>query len=133
MRRAWVVIGAAVLFAGCDGGVTGASATTGTYTLRTVNGESLPYTTSGSGANKTEILDDKFILYEGNTYQESGTTRVTVNGTASTVPISETGSYQTLGTSMTFLNSAGNRQRIALGDGSKITFVDNGLTLVFRK
>ena len=128
-----LIVAAVLMSFGCDGGVTGASATTGTYTLRTVNGESLPATISGSGANKTEILDDKIILYEGNTYQESGTTRVTVNGTASTVPISETGSYQTLGTSMTFLNSAGNRQRIALGDGSKITFVENGLSLVFRK
>ena len=132
MRKLWIVA-AALLLSGCDSGVTGASATTGTYTLRSVNGASLPATISGSGANKTEIMDDKFILYEGNTYQETGTMRVTVNGTASTVPISETGSYQTLGTSMTFLNSAGTRQRVALGDGSKITFVENGLSLVFRK
>jgi hypothetical protein len=68
MKRAWVVI-AAVLFGACDGGVVGASATAGTYPLRTINGESLPYTISGSGANKTEIIDDKFILYEGNPYQ----------------------------------------------------------------
>jgi hypothetical protein len=132
MKRAWVVI-AAVLFAACDGGVVGASATAGTYPLRTINGESLPYTISGSGANKTEVIDDKFILYEGNTYQESGTMRVTVNGTASTVAISETGSYATLGTSMTFTNSPGTRQRVAIGDGSKITFVENGLSYIFRK
>ena len=132
MKKAWILIAAAVL-AGCDSGVVGASATTGTYVLRTVNGQSLPYTISGSGANKTEIVADQFVLYEGNTYQESGSTRVTVNGTASTVPISETGSYQTLGTSMTFLNSAQTRQRVAIGDGSKITFIENGVSYVFRK
>jgi hypothetical protein len=128
----WIFM-AAISVAGCDSGVTGASATTGTYQLRTINGQSLPYAISGSGSNKTEIVDDKFILYEGNTYQESGTMRVTVNGTASTTAISETGSYGTLGTSMTFTNSAGTRQRVAIGDGSKITFVENGLSYVFRK
>jgi hypothetical protein len=132
MKRAWVLV-AAVFVAACDSGVTGASATTGTYPLRSINGESLPYTVSGSGVNKTEVVDDKFILYEGSTYQEMGTMRVTVNGTASTVPISETGSYGTLGTSMTFTNSAGTRQRVAIGDGSRITFVENGLSYVFRK
>ena len=132
MKRGWILV-AAVFLAACDSGVTGASATTGTYPLRSINGESLPYTISGSGANKTEVVDDKFILYEGNTYQETGTMRVTVNGNASTVPISETGSYGTLGTSMTFTNSAGTRQRVAIGDGSKITFVENGLSYIFRK
>ena len=132
MKRMWILM-AAISVAGCDSGVTGASATTGTYQLRTINGQSLPYAISGSGSNKTEIVDDKFILYEGNTYQESGTMRVTVNGTASTTAISETGSYGTLGTSMTFTNSAGTRQRVAIGDGSKITFVENGLSYVFRK
>lgn len=132
MKCAWMVFAAALL-AGCDGGVVGASATAGTYPLRTVNGESLPYTISGSGNNKTEILDDKFILFEGNTYQESGNMRVTVNGTASNVAISETGSYSTLGTSMSFTNSAGTRQRVAIGDGSRITFVENGLSYIFRK
>lgn len=132
MKRVLVVM-AAVLVAGCDSGVVGASATTGTYPLRSINGESLPYTISGSGSSKTEVVDDKFILYEGNTYQESGTLRVTVNGTASTTAISETGSYGTLGTSMTFTNSAGTRQRVALGDGSRITIVENGLSYVYRK
>jgi len=31
------------------------------------------------------------------------------------------------------VNSAGTRQRVAIGDGSKITFVENGLSYVFRK
>ncbi|HEX6575185.1 MAG TPA: hypothetical protein VF042_09440 [Gemmatimonadaceae bacterium] len=132
MKR--ILIAAAIaMSAGCDSGVVGASATTGVYTLKTVNGESLPFTISGSGANKTEIVDDKFTLYEGNTYAEQGTMRVTVNGTPSTTAISETGSYGTLGTSMTFTNSAGTRQRVAVGTGDKITFVENGMTLIFRK
>ena len=75
---------AALIFAliACDDGIVGSSTINGAYTLKKVNGASLPYTISGSGSNKTEIVSDVITLYEGFTYSQSLQTRITVNGQA---------------------------------------------------
>lgn len=68
MRRALIAILMSSFLACSGDGIAGSSTVNGAYTLRSINGSSLPYTISGSGANKTEILDDVITLYEGGTY-----------------------------------------------------------------
>lgn len=117
---------------GCDGKI-GPSSSTGTYTLRTVNGSSLPAVISGSGSNKTEVLDDTIILYDGLTYAKTAHLRVTAGSDVSTVTSTETGSFTLFGTSITLQSSNGLTQRIGLIDGYDMTFVVNGLTSVYTK
>ena len=132
MRKLFLVAIAA-LFVGCDSGVTGVSSITGDWSLRTVNGTSLPFTISGSGANKTEILDDVITLYEGLTFQETKHQRVTANGQASTVMLTETGAYTLFGTSITLVGNSGGDARRGLIEGSTMTIVENGMTSAYRK
>ena len=120
----------ACVFSGCDSGVVGASTAFGDYELRTVNGSSLPYKVSAT----TEIVDDVISLAEAFTYTERGHTRVTANGQVTNQEIFENGSYVLVGNSVTFTSSDGKHVRIALNENSeKMTFVESGITMVFRK
>jgi hypothetical protein len=114
-------------------GLTGSTTVNGKYTLRTVNGSALPYTISGSGSNKTEILDDAITLYEGFTYSRSAHSRVTVNGTASDVATSDAGSYSIFGTSITLTSGIGGPGTLAIDSGNSMTVSTAGVTYVFRK
>ncbi|MFL5468117.1 MAG: hypothetical protein ACJ79N_13705, partial [Gemmatimonadaceae bacterium] len=92
MRNALIVL-ALVSVACMDDEIVGGTTVTGAYVLRTVNGSPPPVTVAGSGANKTEVLDDVITLFEGGSYAENGHTRVTANGQTTTEIISETGRY----------------------------------------
>lgn len=119
-----------LVFAGCDSGVVGASTSFGDYELRTVNGSPLPYKVSAT----TEIVDDVLSLAEAFTYTERGHTRVTANGAVTNQDIFENGSYVLVGNSVTLTSSDGKHVRIALNENSeKMTFVESGITMVFRK
>ena len=131
MRRIFAGVLIALL-AACDGEI-GPSTTTGTYTLRTINGSKLPVVISGSGNDKTEVLDDTIILYEGGTYAETAHNRVTVAGQASTVTRTEAGSWVTLGTSITMTPAGTSTQRIGQVQGYDMIFIVAGQTSVFTK
>ena len=132
MRK--ILIGLAVaLFIACGDGVVGTSHISGNYELKTINGSSLPYTVSGSGANKTEVLDQVITLYNGGTYAETGHKRVTVNGQTSTQDITGSGSYEFFGTAITLRSSSGTYERRGLFHIKAITIVEEGLTQVFSK
>lgn len=133
MRRLMIAFVVACSVACNNDGLTGSTTVNGKYTLRTVNGSALPYTISGSGANKTEILDDGITLYEGFTYSRSAHSRVTVNGTASDVTTSDAGSYSIFGTSVTLTSGTGGPTTLALVSGNSMTVTTAGLTYVFRK
>lgn len=117
----------------CDNGVTGITTVVGNWTLRTVNGSALPYTITSSGGNKTEIIDDTIILYEGFTFAETIHTRVTQNGQVSTVTTGETGSYSLFGTSVTLTGNSGALARRGLIDGNTMTIVENGVVSAYKK
>lgn len=119
------------LLANCDSGVTGIKTVTGDWSLRTINGASLPYTVSGSGANKTEVLDDVYTFFEGFTFNETIHRRVTTNGQVSTVTVTENGSFSTFGTSVTI---TGNTTPVRRGiiEGSTMTIVEEGLVSAYK-
>jgi hypothetical protein len=134
MRRA--LIGSAVLFSvACmaNDDLTGSSTVNGSYVLRTINGSELPYAISGSGANRVEMLDDVINFYEGGTFSENGHKRTVVNGQATDTPITESGTYQLLGTSVTMKASDGTHERRPQINANTMTFVEAGITMTFRK
>ena len=133
MRGLLAVLIVAFSFACLGEGVTGSSTITGDYTLRTINGSPLPYTISGSGANRTEIVRDVITLYQGATYARSRDSRVTVNGQTTAESSAETGSYGLLGTSVTLVNGADGQTTLATINANTMTIVKAGMTAVFTK
>ena len=131
MRKGHLILVA--LLAACSSGVTGITTVTGNWSLRTVNDSSLPYTLSGSGATKTEILDDVITLFEGFTYSETSHKRVTVNGQQSTETTIDTGVYSLFGTSITLTPNSGALARRGLIEGNTMTIVENGLVQDYKK
>ena len=132
MRTALIAFTAAISVA-CSDGIVGSSTVNGNYTLRTVNGSSLPYTVSTVGTTKTEILGDTIHLYEGFTFSETKTSRVTVNGTPATSSHTESGSFTLMGNSVFLRGNDGGPLQVAVVDADVMTFVFNGLTSVFKK
>jgi hypothetical protein len=132
MRKRYLIPIVALL-AGCSSGVTGITTVTGSWTLRTINNAALPYTISGSGANKTEVIDDVITLFEGFTYSETSHRRVTVDGQQSTVAVVDTGPYSLFGTSITLTPNSGALARRGLIEGNVMTIVEDGLVQDYKK
>lgn len=123
----------AVIVAACSEGIVGSSTVNGKYTLRSVNGSSLPYTVGTVGTTKTEILGDTIILYEGFTFAETKTSRITVSGAATTSSHLETGSFTLMGNSVFLRGNDGGQVQVAVVEANVMTFIFNGLTSVFKK
>jgi hypothetical protein len=113
--------------------VTGSSTVFGTYTLRTVNGSSLPATVSGSGTTKSEILADTIFLFEGFTFAESAYYRNTVGGTVTNQKVTDNGSVNLLGNSISFFSADGSPVKTYVIDANVMHVVKPGLTLEFKK
>jgi hypothetical protein len=133
MRRFLIVLLVATQAACWSDKVTGSSSVFGTYTLRSVNGSSLPFTISGSGSNKSEVVADTIWLYEGFTFAESGHYRNTVNGTATDQKVTDQGSFGLLGNSISFFSSDGSPVKTYVIDADVMNVVKPGLTMPFRK
>lgn len=134
MMRKMMTVLFALLQAACwSDKVTGSSTVFGTYTLRTVNGSSLPFTVSGSGTTKSEILADTIFLYEGFTFAESAHYRNTVNGTVTSQIVTDRGSFGLLGNSASFISVDGSPVKTYVIDASVMHVVKPGLTMDFKK
>lgn len=133
MRRALIALIVASSVACLGGGIVGSSTVTGDYTLRTIDGSSLPYTVAGSGTVKTEIVDDVVTLYEGFTYARLRHSRTTTNGQVTNASITDTGSFSLLGNSISLRSNDGSPLKAAVIAGNTMTIVESGLTEVFKK
>ncbi len=133
MRKLVIVLFVGVQAACWSDKVTGSSTVFGTYTLRTVNGSSLPFTVSGSGTTKSEILADTIYLYEGFTFAEYAHYRNTVNGTATAQRLTDAGSFALLGNSISFISTDGSPVKTYVIDADVMHVVKPGLTLDFKK
>ena len=128
MRRLIPGLALLLVFAGCDRGVVGDSTIFGDYSLRTVNGNAVPAT-----AGNIQYIDDVISLAEAGTYIETG--HVKNMDTGVTEPTREVGSYEfVFGVNLTLRSSDGVRVRLVkVEDSEKITYVESGVTLVWRK
>lgn len=133
MRRLLIALLVATQAACWSDKVTGSSTVFGTYTLRSVNGSSLPFTVSGSGTNKSEIVSDTIWLYEGFTFAESAHYRNTVNGTVTDQKVTDSGAFSLLGNSASFFSNDNSPVKTYVIDADVITVVKPGLTMPFRK
>jgi hypothetical protein len=132
MRKVLVAL-VMVAAVACDDGIVGSSTVTGDYTLLTINGAPLPYTITGSGANKTEIVDDVITLFQGFTYSETINSRVTVNGQATNDTRLKTGAFSLFGTSIILSSNDGSMERRGTINANTMTIVEAGKISVLRK
>ncbi|MEO8577040.1 MAG: hypothetical protein ABI556_10080 [Gemmatimonadales bacterium] len=113
--------------------IVGSSTVTGNYTLRTINGSQLPYTITGSGTNKTEIVSDVMTLFQGFTYSESTVSRITLNAQAADETKVRTGAYSLLGTSFILSSNDGSLERRGTISGNTMTITEAGKVSVLSK
>lgn len=129
-RRLALLVFAAV---GCFSDPVGISTTRGEWKLETVNGNPLPFTLSGSGANKTELVSDVLFLYEGFTYDETITIRTTVNGEATNSTTKKGWSYSISLGALIFGNNEGLPSKYGKVDANKMTIAEPDFVRVFTK
>jgi hypothetical protein len=75
------------------GDLPSTSGLAGVYTLTTVGGQPLPFTTLETTTEKREIVDDAITLTNGNTWSRLVHVRHTLDGTASTLTLTDGGTY----------------------------------------
>jgi hypothetical protein len=104
----------------------------GTYTLRTVNGTSLPFVLSQTGPSKTEVVDDAFTLVDNGTWTQSGHKRNTVNGQVITTGTSDAGTFTQSGTAIT-LSSATTGALVGTIANGTLSLTEEGVAFVYIK
>lgn len=115
---------------GCfGGGVTGISSVTGTFTLASVNGTNVPFTTKAN----VEIMTGSVNFFEGGTYSRVTNTRTSVNGQPVNSTTTETGTYSLLGNSISFRSNDGSPLKAATVEGRTLKLGDGELILAYIK
>ena len=102
----------------------------GSYSLRTINGQNLPFTTLSAGVNTAEVLSSSLSLNTDGTFREERSVRRTHQGVAVTEAEMKFGTYTSTGSGVTFTVTTGAQVSGKRGDGS-ITFVEEAFTFVY--
>ena len=105
----------------------------GTYSLRTVNGLTLPFTIQ-SGPNSLTLESDVITIAGNGSWTESIAYRQTINGQTSNGTEADGGAWVRAGTSVTLQSSVngGTAYSGSYGNGS-LTFNDGGVVVVFSR
>lgn len=107
----------------CGGdSATGPSTIAGTYSLRTLNGSSLPLLISLNGADRYELTDDILVLTTDSSFTQTTHYRTTTAGQVTTPTTVKSGIFSVSGTQVTFGNAA--------AGGSTGTWSGNTITVV---
>ena len=132
MRPAALTVALAVgLLAGC-GNPTGPEAIAGNYTLRTINGQDLPFTIEAALLDgKIELAAGSLRINSDNTFSLSLTLATTEGGTTTSETETTTGAYTLNETAIT-LTSDGETVTGSI-TGNTLTLIDEGLTFVYQK
>ena len=129
-----LVFAALVTLAACGGDGSwnaGPASVTGTYTLRTINGSSLPYTVVQLDDNKFELTVAAITLKDGGIWTGAATIRVTEGGTVTTMPSAISGTYTLTDTVITLVSSESTISGTV--DGGTLRLTDGGLVSVYTK
>lgn len=132
-RRSAVAALLALALAAC-GDSTGPGDATGTFRLRTINGDALPYVLEQDGTSRLEITGGKRILDTDGSYIEVIRARFTVGGDSDEEEFFVSGTYERSGSAVTFVTPGGDTEDGRL-DGGVLTVTVNdggGSTLALR-
>ena len=131
MRRLIPLAIAAVLLVGCKDAFT-PSGVSGTYNLRTVNGEALPYSETEFGTTFTYTAGSIVLRADG-TYTMSASVSWSDGEDSGTMTLTTSGTFTlTEPNTITMTDSDGDSSAATL-DGGRITVTGDGYTYVFEK
>ena len=121
------------LACGGDGATAPQASVVGAYSLKTVNGASLPITMEEVGSNKVEILYGTLTLNTDGTFNSSAMYRVTHEDVTSAVPGFGHGTYTLRGKALTFAYPDSTTESATWDGANEITLSTEGYTVVFRR
>ena len=134
MRKLLLVAVAVLGMTACgDSTGLGGGSTSGTYTLRTVNGANLPATILQVGADRLEITAASATLNVDNTYSTLVTLRETVGTASQTVSETDIGTYTETNGALRMTSTDTSVLTGSVGSGTLTLIGENGVVLVFRK
>lgn len=137
MRRTMLISLLTVALVSCGGSSdsTGPSGSvTGTYTLKTVNSQALPFLLQQDQTVKLELTDDEITLNADRSYSEVWHERATLStGGVVTQPGADQGTYSVTNGAITTVSSIGQGSQSGSLSGSTLTLVVNGVTEVFKR
>ena len=122
--------------AACGDNVTGArtgTGATGTYTLRTFNGQPPPVTVQLQPGFRQEILADQYTLFVNGGFSRSTDLRETIANATSTRTRTYIGSWALNGNTVTFNSTEAGLETATFSGGNTLTFVTAGGTAVYRR
>jgi hypothetical protein len=108
------------------------SSVAGSYVLRTINGNDLPFTIQQIGDDKTEVLNETLSLTDAGTFALQGNIRVTEAGVTTTEPYDGDGTFTRNGTALTLTFTSGGREAGTVSNGT-LTLSSGGFTLLYRR
>jgi hypothetical protein len=138
MRKLLAVLALGALAAcGGDSSTGPSSSISGTYSLKSVNGEVMPAVLGQAGSDKYEITSGSLSITNGTAYTVSLNSRTTVGGQVTTDISADAGTVTVNGTAVTFTSSAQGAGATPItgtyANGNTITLTDQGTSLVFQK
>jgi len=123
-----------VALAACGGDALSPRNVAGTYTLRTVNGQPLPYRRILEATDTIETLASSFTLAPGGAFTERWTSRVTGRGRVATASNAIPGTWRLEGRTVEVLQEGGGGTGGPLTDDYTITVTRDGYgVMVYRK
>jgi hypothetical protein len=127
---------AALALAACSGDPTGPDPDelAGEYILLTINGQSLPVIVDQLGNDIIEITQGTVSLEAGGTFDDVTQLRITESGAVSTEVDVTQGTWEAVGTTVTFRPTDGSGTYTMTWDGQlRLTQLFQGLTLVYER
>lgn len=128
-----IVVGGALIACG-DDATSPETTLTGTYTLVSVENETLPYVILEVGDFKSELLSGSATFNANGTFTATLTIRETENGTSTTMAEGASGTYVRSGNSVTLTvpNDEDSPYQATLSSNT-LTFDFDGLTFRFQR
>jgi hypothetical protein len=105
----------------------------GTYTLRTVNGQDLPFTIINQTGYKLEVLSDEYTLNPNGSFTTVATFRETEGTDVTTSSDTYSGTWQVNGSNVSLTSTVAGIETAAFSGGNTMTFSGNGVSAVYRK
>jgi hypothetical protein len=134
MRKFLLVALAVLGMAACsDSTGLGGGSTSGTYTLRTVNGANLPAIIFQVGAERLEIMSASASLNADMTYTMMLSLRETVGTASQTTSDTDNGTYTEINGALRMTSFDTSVVTGSVGSGTLTLVGENGIVLVFRK
>lgn len=105
----------------------------GTYTLRTINGQNLPFTVINQPGHTLEVTADQYVLNADGTFNSTVSFRETENGTVTTSTDSYSGTWQRSGSTITLTSADYGLESATFSGGNTLTFTSGPNSAVYRK